>query len=60
MSSTLAARILKHLAATEIIREVDVDCYEPTGMTRMLTTPKYRDAIPFWCISCSPLKAVPG
>lgn len=46
----MTGRLLKHLASMQVIKEVDVDCYELTKLARALTIPKFRDAIPFWCV----------
>ena len=43
-----SGRILKHLAAMEVIREVDADSYVPTKFANALAVPKYRDGISFW------------
>jgi hypothetical protein len=46
----MTGRLLKHLASMQVIKEVGVDCYQPTEVARALTVPQYRDAIPFWCV----------
>ncbi|MCJ1398246.1 hypothetical protein MMC11_001443 [Xylographa trunciseda] len=45
--SNLIGRILKHLASMRVIEEVAADTYKATPLSRALTVPKYRDAIPF-------------
>lgn len=39
------ARIMKHLAAMNIIEEVGSDTYAPSPLSNSLTEPKYRDGI---------------
>jgi hypothetical protein len=40
-------RMMKHLAAMKMIKEVDVDEYRPTALSLALTEPRYRDNILF-------------
>ncbi|KAK4964098.1 hypothetical protein LTR66_012477 [Elasticomyces elasticus] len=41
------ARILKHLAAMNVVEEIDADVYRGTALSTALTVPKFRDGIPF-------------
>lgn len=51
----MTGRLLKHLASMQVIKEVDVDCYELTKLARALTIPKFRDAIPFCAEAAGPV-----
>lgn len=48
----LLGRILKHLSAMGVLREVDADLYASTPLSNALAVPKYRDALPFCLDVC--------
>jgi hypothetical protein len=47
-----SARIMKHLAAMEIVGEISADVYVSTPLSMALTVPKYRDGISYWSAPC--------
>lgn len=46
----LVRRIVRHLAAMRMVKEVGPDSYAPTELSRALTAPKSRDGIPYWLV----------
>ena len=43
----LAARIMKHLSAMNVVKEPNVEEFTSTRLSRSLTVPKYRDGISY-------------
>ena len=42
---------MKHLSASNVVKEVGTDRYSLNGFSESLTVPKYRDGISYWLVN---------
>lgn len=51
-TDSLPARMLKHLAATNVVKEISSNQYAATPLCNAFVEPKYRDGITYWSAFC--------